>query len=100
MLTRWLGRSPALADVPVRDAQDNPEIASAASYLAEAETEQAQTLLDILGHFAKLLPADTAEEHDDAWETWWTQGWVREFCRSVRRLFPSSGLGRSYIGRH
>ncbi|GAA5893972.1 hypothetical protein JCM8208_001295 [Rhodotorula glutinis] len=81
----------AEGDVAVRDAQDNPEIASAASYLTESEGEQAQTLLEILGHFAKLLPGDgTVEDKkdegdeagEDEWERWWTLGWVREFCRS------------------
>jgi hypothetical protein len=38
-------------------------------------------LVNVLGHFAKLLPAGVDEED---WETWWIKGWVREFCRSVR----------------
>ncbi|BGO90576.1 hypothetical protein NBRC10512_005296 [Rhodotorula toruloides] len=68
----------AEGDLPVRDAQ-NPELDSANSYLAEAEDEQASVLVNVLGHFAKLLPADVDEED---WETWWIKGWVREFCRS------------------
>ncbi|EGU12551.1 hypothetical protein RTG_01084 [Rhodotorula toruloides ATCC 204091] len=68
----------AEGDLPGRDAQ-NPELDSANSYLAEAEDEQASVLVNVLGHFAKLLPADVDEED---WETWWIKGWVREFCRS------------------
>ncbi|BGP23709.1 Nuclear cap-binding protein subunit 1 [Rhodotorula toruloides] len=68
----------AEGDLPVRDAV-NPELDSANSYLAEAEDEQASVLVNVLGHFAKLLPADVDEED---WETWWIKGWVREFCRS------------------
>lgn len=69
---------------------------SAKSYLQEAQDEQASTLVDVLGHFAKLLPADVSRND---WETWWLEGWVRELCRSVNSffsvLFPLQGILRS-----
>lgn len=72
----------ARPDVAVRDAdaQENPELAMAKSYLQEAEDEHASTLIEVLGHFARLLPADVSRND---WETWWLEGWVRELCRSV-----------------
>ncbi|GAA5986795.1 hypothetical protein JCM10908_000901 [Rhodotorula pacifica] len=72
----------AEGDVAVRDAtaSENPELTSAKAYLQEAQDEQASTLVDVLGHFAKLLPADVSRND---WETWWLEGWVRELCRSA-----------------
>lgn len=72
----------AEGDVAVRDATapENTELVSAKSYLQEAQDEQASTLVDVLGHFAKLLPADVSRND---WETWWLEGWVRELCRSA-----------------
>lgn len=57
----------------------------AKSYLQEAEDEQASTLIEVLGYFAKLLPSDVSRND---WETWWLEGWVRELCRSVSVLPP------------
>ncbi|GAA5870142.1 hypothetical protein JCM8547_006899 [Rhodosporidiobolus lusitaniae] len=78
------GTVDAEGDVPVRDASaanpdDEREISLASSAVDEAEQEQASTLVEILGQFAKRLP-EGVDKND--WETWWTEGWVREFCRS------------------
>ncbi|CEQ40467.1 SPOSA6832_02087, partial [Sporobolomyces salmonicolor] len=64
-------------DVAIKDAS-NPEITSAISYLSELEAEQNDVLVEIVRQFAKLLPEDVDK---DDWETWWTEGWFREFCR-------------------
>ncbi|GAA5895142.1 hypothetical protein JCM6882_008291 [Rhodosporidiobolus microsporus] len=74
----------AEGDVTVRDApaanpDDERELQLAASAVDEAEDEQGSMLVDILGHFAKALPEGSDKED---WEVWWTEGWVREFCRS------------------
>lgn len=87
-------------DVAVRDATgaENPELATAKAYLQEAQDEQASTLVDVLEHFAKLLPADV---NRNDWETWWLEGWVRELCRTVSRsaLSLARGLARIKLTR-
>ncbi|GAA5927562.1 Sto1p [Sporobolomyces koalae] len=66
-------------DATIRDAtSQNPEIASAISYLSELENDQNQVLVQIVEHFVKLLPEDVDK---DDWEVWWIEGWFREFCR-------------------
>ncbi|GAA6014699.1 hypothetical protein JCM10207_006907 [Rhodosporidiobolus poonsookiae] len=70
----------ALRDAPAANPDDEREIQMAASAVDEVQDELAVTLVDVLGHFAKLLPGQIDKAD---WENWWVEGWVREFCRTA-----------------
>lgn len=62
---------------------DNEGIASARTSLESIQREFTDMVIEIVRQFALLLPSDVDK---DDWETWWIEGWFREFCRSVSVL--------------
>ncbi|KAI5475967.1 nuclear cap-binding protein subunit 1 [Pseudohyphozyma bogoriensis] len=59
---------------------DAEEIEVMTSQLESAERELAAFVVEIIRNFSTLLPLHASTED---WETWWTEGWFREFCRSL-----------------
>ena len=66
---------------------DNQEIVNSTSQLETIEGELSEIISEVIRQFATLLPAAT--EGKDEWESWWIEGWLREFCRSVSRVLVS-----------
>ncbi|ORY91755.1 MIF4G like-domain-containing protein [Leucosporidium creatinivorum] len=64
--------------IPVDD--ENREIALAKEQLETVEGELAVTIIEVIRQFSILLPVGVDK---DDWETWWVEGWFREFCRSI-----------------
>lgn len=56
------------------------EITESREQLESVENELATTISEIIRHFSILLPEGSDK---DDWETWWIEGWFREFARSV-----------------
>ena len=68
-----------LADrIPIDE--ENREITMAKEQLETVEGEFGLTVVEVIRQFAILLPVGVDK---DDWETWWVEGWFREFCRSV-----------------
>lgn len=59
---------------------DNEDISTALSQLTSVERELELTIIEVVRQFALLLR--TGGDKAD-WELWWTEGWFREFCRSL-----------------
>ncbi|KAL8276473.1 hypothetical protein RQP46_011123 [Phenoliferia psychrophenolica] len=57
----------------------NAELAGAISQAATVELELTVTIVEVVRQFDTLL----ATVDKDGWESWWVEGWFREFCRSM-----------------
>jgi len=80
---------------------ENREITLAKEQLETVEGELAVTVIEVIRQFSILLPVGVDK---DDWETWWVEGWFRQFCRSVSRLLllSSSSLQKADLvpGNH
>ena len=78
----------ALSDQSAADAivPDNQEIMNSTAQLETIEGELADIISEVIRQFARLLPE--AVESKDEWASWWIEGWLREFCRSVGHVPP------------
>lgn len=52
--------------------------------------EVEETVVEVVRQFGRLLPEGV--DRDD-WETWWVEGWFREFCRGLAGSKVLSGEG-------
>lgn len=62
---------------------ETSELTIATSQLGNVEKELNSMILEIIKQFSLLLPVGTGT---DDWAVWWTEGWFREFCRTVSYL--------------
>lgn len=71
--------------------EENSEIPTAVAQLETVEKELTSAVVEIVRHFAELLANHKATDEED-WESWWIEGWFREFCRSVSSSFAGPHL--------
>lgn len=74
------------ADAIIDDSEE--ELAIATAQLVTAESELTVTVVEVIRRFDGIIAAAAGKA---TWESWWIEGWFREFCRSVR-FFSLSGF--------
>ncbi|KAK4700512.1 nuclear cap-binding protein subunit 1, partial [Phenoliferia sp. Uapishka_3] len=70
----------------------NAELVVAVAQAETVESELTTTIIEIVRQFDLLLAAFGNDKSD--WESWWVEGWFREFCRSMAesRLLARSAV--------
>lgn len=83
-------------DATVDDSEAS-EILSATSKLEALESELANMVVRIISEFHALLQVSKSSNTKDHFDTWWIEGWFREFCRFVRLLSLCFFLGAGFV---
>lgn len=71
--------------------EENPQVTTANTQLAAVESELSSVILEIIRQFSVLMESHKAGDKED-WETWWIEGWFREFSRSIAPLLLSPSV--------
>ena len=61
-------------------AEESEDVKHARESYEGVKAELEDVVVEVVRQFARLLPEGV--DRDD-WETWWVEGWFREFCRSL-----------------
>ena len=71
-----------LADsYPAMSTGDSPDMISALKKLDTVTGEQKSVLVGCVQRFGELVENQAGD--DSEWSSWWSAGWLREFCRCV-----------------